>query len=295
MQFFVIFLKGEPPLGAVSRYPNHTLLYIMSQVKHYLHKNRRSIIGILGIFALACLLYAGQYFYTGKGWLLLAGKESLAGFYYNRGGYYFNGGAYNLDIAANNFQKALAASSTYPVAHYQLGRINFIHGNFSSALIEMNKELAINPTFWRVHYMKGLIYGYRRQYIQAVEEFKLSIEQEPYPTWAGYNDLSWAYFSQGDYKNAAEAAWEGLQYNPQAPYIGWLQNSYAVAEMNLGNYKTAEKYFLLAQENFARATPAQWGIAYRGNDPQDYEDGLAQARAAIDANLKLVHSKLGDN
>jgi len=241
------------------------------------------------------MAYAGFFLYTGKGWLLLERKETISDFYYNRGSYYFGGGAYNLPAAQHAFEEALAHSEgRYPFAYYQLGRIYFVQGDFSSALIEEDAELSNYPDHYRVHYVEGLIYGYRKQYIQAEEQFKLFIAQEPYPTWAGRNDLAWIYFSEGDYTDAAAIAKNGLDANPAVPDIGWLQNSYGIAEMNLGNYKLAEEYLLLAQKNFALLTPADWGVAYSGNNPDQYKNGLDQARAAIAQNLALVHSKLHD-
>lgn len=246
--------------------------------------------------ALAVLvLFAAHYGYTGKGWLLLSGKETIADFYYNRGLYYYGGGSYDINIARRNFEKSLAHSDgTQPFAHLELARTYFIVGDFSSALREVNAELELYPEHNRAHYVKGLIYGFRKQYVLAEEEFKTYIRNEEYPTWAPYNDLAWVYFAQGEYENASNTAWKGMQHTIQPPFSAWLENSYAVAQMNLRHYEVAEKYFLLAQTNFAAMTPAQWGVSYAGNNPADYEDGLEQARAAVLENLGIVHTKLNE-
>lgn len=241
-------------------------------------------------------IFAGRYISSGKGWLLVTGKETLADFYYNRGLHYFGGGAYNLATARANFTKALAANGGhYPFAHLELGRTYFVTGDFSRALDEVHAELSDYPDHNRAYYVEGLIYGFRKQYIQAEEAFKTFNANEVYPTWAGYNDLSWIYFAQGDFENAAETAWQGMQHTIQPPFAAWLENAYAIAKMNLGDYKTAEEYLMRAQRDFAAMTPEQWGISYSGNNPSDYESGLLQTRSAIEQNLTLVHSKLGGN
>lgn len=266
-----------------------------SKLKTHWRRNEGYIVGLCAAIVLVCLAYAGHYIYTGKGWLVLTGKESVADFYYNRGLYYFGGGAYNLPKAQESFQQALAhTDGRYPMAYYQLGRIYFVIGDFSAALAETEAELAQYPDHYRTHYVRGLIYGYRKQFIQAEAEFKAFIQKEPYPTWAGYNDLAWVYFSQGKYADAAETARKGLDAKPQAPYSAWLENSLGVSEMNLGNWWNAEYYLSLSLKHFQQMTEEQWGIAYPGNDPEQYDGGLAQTRAAIQQNLSLVHSKLGD-
>jgi Tfp pilus assembly protein PilF len=271
----------------------------MSQVKirsaKKLHVLERYIFYIACVLFVALFAYAAFYIYTGKGWLLLERKETVSDFYYTRGLYYFGKGAYDLPVARLNFEKALAnANGHYESAYLEIARTYFVEGDFSSALIEANAELANYPSNNRAHYVEGLIYGFRKQYIQAEEQFKIYIANEPYPAWAPYNDLSWIYFSEGNYADAAQTAWQGMQHTIEAPFSAWLENSYAVSEMNMGKYAEAEKYFLLAQKDFAAMTPAQWGISYSGNSPAQYGEGLAQARAAIVQNLALVHSKLHD-
>ena len=264
----------------------------MSQVKKNLE---HSLFYIALALAAALLIYVGFYIYTGKGWLILERKETISDFYYTRGLYYFGKGSYDLPAARHAFEEALVHSGGhYRSAYLEIARTYFVEGDFSSALIEADAELANYPDNNRAHYVEGLIYGFRNQYIQAEEQFKTYITNEPYPSWAPYNDLAWVYFSEGDYADAAQTAWQGMQHPIEAPFSAWLENSYAVAEMNLGKYAEAEKYFLLAQKDFAAMTPAQWGISYSGNNPIQYGQGLTQARQAIAENLVLVHSKLSD-
>ncbi|MEI6864365.1 MAG: hypothetical protein WCK46_03345 [Candidatus Adlerbacteria bacterium] len=252
---------------------------------------QRHTVVLLCVAVVALFACTGHFLYTGKGWLLVTGKERVADFYFNRGLYYFGGGAYNLRTAQSSFEQALAhAGGRYPFAHYQLSRVYFIQSDFASALFEADAELATYPDHFRTHYIKGLTYGYRKQYIQAAEEFKLFIAGEPTPTWAGYNDLAWIYFAEGDYQAASDITKKGMVRWPGSP---WLQNSYAVAQLNLGNYAAAQTYLESAQKLFEAMTPAQWGAAYSGNDPSVYASGLEQTRATIAQNLILVHSKLG--
>ena len=65
----------------------------------------------------------------------------------NLGNYYFNGGAYDLEKSKQAYEKAIGASTSTPPlwAHYQLGRIYFVEGDFERALEEVNKELEAYP------------------------------------------------------------------------------------------------------------------------------------------------------
>ena len=203
------------------------------------------------------------------------------------GDYYFGNGAYDLKKAERYFRDAVVLDPRLEVSHYQLARIYFINSNFSSALAEVNTEINLFPDFKRSYYVRGLIYGYMNKPDKAVSDFKTFLEWKP-ESWAGHNDLAWVYFMKGDYKNSAKTAREGLVYSPNNV---WLLNSLGVALLNMKNLDEAEKTLTKALADADAMTSADWGVAYPGNNPATYVDGLDAMKASIERNLALIASK----
>ena|SRR3989344_342674 len=200
------------------------------------------------------------------------------------GNYYFGGGAYDVDRAQGYFEKALAIDPEIAGAHYQIARIHFIRGDFYTAVDEINKEIKLYPDFKRSYYVRGLIYGYAKEPDKAIADFKTFLEWKP-ESWAGHNDLAWVYFMEGDYKNSADTAREGLVYSPNNV---WLLNSLGVALLNEGKLAEAKEALTKAQAVAEAMTPADWGRSYPGNNPSVYGDGLDAMRASIKRNLDLI-------
>ena len=189
-----------------------------------------------------------------------------------------------------NFEKAIALDEKLPLAHYQLSRVYFIAGDQVSALKEINKEIEYYPDFSRSHYIRGLVYGYSNQLDLAVLDFKSFIEKNP-TTWAGYNDLAWIYFQQGDFQNSYSAAIDGLK---QAPGNPWLLNSVGISLKNMGNVVAAKVAFTTALQNMNALTANSWGKAYPGNDPDFYQKGFSNMKKTIEDNLALVNEKTSE-
>ena len=200
------------------------------------------------------------------------------------GNYYFGGGAYDLKKAEKYYRKILEVNPLFPLAHYQIARIEFVAGNLYYALDEINKEIEINPDFKRSYYVRGLINGYNGDLKNAASDFKEFLKWKK-ESWAGWNDLSWVYFTEGDYKNAKYAAIQGLVYFPQNP---WLLNSYGVALINLGEKDKAREVLIKAKEILSNMTENDWGVAYPGNNPDVYKNGFESMKNSVEKNLKLT-------
>jgi len=112
------------------------------------------------------------------------------------------------------------------------------------------------------------------------------------PSAAGYNNLSNAYYKQGDVKEAIQTALKALE----------LESDYGVAHYNLGNLYAGQGRFELAQRHFEEAlrlypnyaeVHANLGqlIAERG----DLADGIRYFQKAIELNPALgrAHLNLG--
>lgn len=212
---------------------------------------------------------------------------------FQKGQSYFGGSAgYDLAAARAAYEEALAVDPRVDgLAWYQLGRIDFLEGKFNDAVQKFTKQYAyFGDRVVPVHYLLGLAYGYRARaqgfssdWILAESEFKKFLALEPDSPWAR-TDLAWIYFSQGKYADIKPVVEEGLATHPDHP---WLLNMYGLALMNTGEKERAHKYFLRAEEEAQALTTAQWGAAYPGNDPNSWQQGLDEMRAAIAHNRAL--------
>lgn len=204
------------------------------------------------------------------------------------GDYFFGHGAYDLIQAERAYQTVLVFDAKNRDAQYQLARINFLRGNFPSAIEHIDRVLVLDPTFAKAYYIKGLILGYRGSLIEAINYFEQFIERAP-DNWAGYNDLAWLHFQLGDYVQTLTVAEAGLIHSPENV---WLLNMQGLALMHLDQRDGAREAFSRAKAQALQMQPQHWGKSYPGNDPAIYAEGLERMREAIDYNLELVHSSV---
>lgn len=216
------------------------------------------------------------------------------------GQYYFNvgdavEGEYNLEKAHMYYMQALQASSTAnELAWYQLGRIEFIRGNFDKAIYDFKKQQQyFGDSMPSVYYMLGLTYGFKAKetglqtdWDSGAEAFKKFLTYKSESPWAR-TDLAWIYFSQGRYEDMLPVLEEGLKQQPNQP---WLNNMYGLALLNLGSNNEAEQHFAIALSEAKVLTPKDWGRAYPGNDPSEWQAGLHSFVNAIEKNLRLAQS-----
>jgi len=201
------------------------------------------------------------------------------------GKYYFNDGAYDLGKAKKAFEKAKQIDPELLGSRYQLSRIDFIQSRFQSALVLVNEELALHPEFDRSYYLRGLIYGYSGKLSLAAEDFQKFLETHE-KSWAAHNDLAWIYFRQGEFEKVALTAKKGLEWNPDNV---WLLTTYGTALLNLNKKDEAKRILTQALEKAEALTLEEWGKAYPGNNPEEYERGLRVMRNTIRSNLELVN------
>lgn len=212
---------------------------------------------------------------------------------------YFGGTCrYDLDMAEIAFKKALEADETAWTAHYQLGRIAFIKGEFGDAISYLNRELELHPEFLRALYIRGLVYGYRDypgDLARAEEDFKGFVEWAP-EEWAGYNDLAWIQTRMEKFEDAAATVRRGFEA------VGWVKNgnpwlysTLGTAEMNSGNYEEAKEAFLTARKWAEQVNAEYFLSAYPGNDSRNAQELYEQYLATLAFNLGITYEGLGDS
>lgn len=209
------------------------------------------------------------------------------------GNYYFNGtigaSVYEPDIAERAFRKAVAINPNILWGHYQLARVLFTQGRHDEALHEINAELKANPGNLRSLYVRGLIFGYQGNLVNAENDFRRFVEWSPME-WAGYNDLAWILSKQRKYAEAEETIRAALEKVPDADNNPWLWNSLGVAYLNQAKYQQALDAFTKAGDLASKLSPSEWSRAYPGNNPTSAESGLTVFRNAIAENLQRAHT-----
>src|SRR3989344_2184298 len=209
-----------------------------------------------------------------------------AGLEVELGNYYFNVsglGAYDLKKAEKHFKRALEIDANIPDAWHQLARIDFLRGNFSNALVKINKQIEIHgDSFMASYYMRGLINGYAGNLKEAEADFKKFLSWDK-TNWAAHNDLAWVYFKSGEYKKVETIAREGLSFNKNNP---WLLISLGASLLNQEKKSEAKKIFESAKLAAAALTEIDWHRAYPGNNPRMAPRGLEEIKKTIEYNLK---------
>jgi tetratricopeptide (TPR) repeat protein len=205
------------------------------------------------------------------------------------GNTYFGGAlSYNLNRADFLYSAALFIHPGNLHASHQRARIAFLRGDFDNALALINKQIELhNTSFMASYYIRGLIHGYRKEYIEAERDFKTFLTWDP-QNWAALNDLAWVYFAQGKFKEAEEASYRGLKIAPTNP---WLLTMHGMSLFNQNGIAEATKDLEKARRYAADLTEEDWIRAYPGNNPLIASSGLVSLRAAIEENWAHVNRR----
>lgn len=245
--------------------------------------------GIGAISLMVALLYLYQH--PGESLAKTTGPFLLGQYYFNVGG--DARGPYDLAKARTAYTYALEQDPRgNELAWYQLGRIDFLEGHFISARYKFQKQIEyFGDSVPNVYYMVGLASAYEAQvsgdnadWQRAEEGFIEYIKRDPTGPWA-HVDLSWVYFSQGRYEDMIPTLEEGLAQNPDHP---WLLNMYGLALLNVGKKGEALDAFERALRAAEEFTPAEWGLAYPGNNPTQWNEGLDSFKESIQKNIELA-------
>ena len=111
------------------------------------------------------------------------------------------------------WENAAQNSSHYPLAHRNLGAMEYLNGDLADAEKEYKIALALNPNEEMAHYNLGLIYANENKYTEAETEYQKEIAINPYYDNVYYN-LGILYWQEKKY-DAAILNWEKtLQINP---------------------------------------------------------------------------------
>lgn len=242
--------------------------------------DRLKLFGVYPLLAVALLL---------TGYLYAVPKVWLGNFFFGESDFF-----YNTQIAQTVYSHAIKFESRPlppPYAYYQLSRTYFIEGQFDTALELAEKELEYYPEHVHTNYILGLTLGYMHREQEAIEAFGKFLEYKP-ESWAARNDKAWLHFRIGDITGAMETIIPAAQEHPTNP---WVMNTFGVLLMNQGLVEEAERALMQAKMNAEAMDEEGWGMAYPGNSPEIYGEGLVAMRASIAANLERAKTLATDD
>ena len=111
------------------------------------------------------------------------------------------------------WNNAVQNSPHYPLAHRNLGAMEYLDGNIDTAEKEFKKALELNPTEQMAHNNLGLVYAKKGQLQEAENEYKKEIEVNPYYDDVYFN-LGLLYWNEKKYEDAKTNWGKTLSLNP---------------------------------------------------------------------------------
>ena len=111
------------------------------------------------------------------------------------------------------WNNAARNSPHYPLAHRNLGAMEYLDGNMDNAEKEFRAALALNPNEEMAHNNLGLVYVNQNKLEEAEEEYKKELKINPYYDNTYYN-LGLLYWQQKKYDEAIKNWKKTLELNP---------------------------------------------------------------------------------
>jgi tetratricopeptide (TPR) repeat protein len=118
--------------------------------------------------------------------------------------------------AMQDLNKAIAISPSYADAYSNRGLMNKDIGNFQQAVADLSKAISLNPKLYEAYYNRGLVYNAVSQFNSAVEDFNTCIKMNPAMEMA-YNDRGISRAQMGDPYSAIADFTSAIQQNPMNP------------------------------------------------------------------------------
>jgi len=148
------------------------------------------------------------------------------------------------DRAVPEIQAALQRDPRLAMAHFLLGEIDLYKGDAPSAVEELNKEVAINPTVWLVYWRLGDAYVRLEKYEEAEKVLKEAIWLNETSSGA-YILLGQVALKRNDPGMAAGFLERAVKLDAQNDYVHYFL---AKAYQGLGRTADANQHFAIAKQ-----------------------------------------------
>ena len=116
--------------------------------------------------------------------------------------------------------QAVALDDKEAMAHYTLGRVKALRGEYDVAIAELRTAIDLNPSLALAHMGLGLTLAMIEQFDEAISEHDAAIRLSPRDpvVWAFYTVRALAHLLSGDYQTAVEDARRAIRH-PAATFV----------------------------------------------------------------------------
>jgi adenylate cyclase len=127
-----------------------------------------------------------------------------------------------LDLGLRFANKAIDLDDKEAMAHFALGRVKTLRGEFDAAITELHTAADLNPSSALAHYGLAMAFVFTGQFEQTISECDTAIRLSPRDPllWAIYMYRAWARLFSGDYEAAVDEARRAIRHpgTPAQPY-----------------------------------------------------------------------------
>ncbi len=144
-----------------------------------------------------------------------------------------------LDQALRFANQAVVLDDKEAMAHFTLGRVQTLRGEYDAAIAELRTAIDLNPSLALAHFGLAIALVVTGQLDEAISECDTAIRLSPRDPiiWGFYNMRAWARFLLGDYEAAVEDGRSAIRH-PAAPF--WPHANLASALAHLERREEAK-------------------------------------------------------
>ncbi len=154
----------------------------------------------------------------------------------------------NLELARQNYQRALGLDPNLPEVHQNLALLCQEEGNVPCAIDHYQQALKLTPDNWQVHYNLGNLYDEQGDYSKAELHYTLSMQADNRLAIDAANNLSRINNIKGDYLKATKLAAQALKQTNDSVSQAALLKNLGWAALEQANYAEALKYLQRAKK-----------------------------------------------
>lgn len=200
---------------------------------------------------------------------------------------------YDVERAEYFYQQAATLDPNYPFVYHQLARLEFLKGNFNTALFYIDKQIGLHgDSAPNSYYMRGLIEGYMGEYDAAATDYAHYLSLLTVSNWAGINDYAWVLLKAGRAKEAVAETEKGLAIFPEN---AWLLNTSAIALYETADLQKALERASAAVDAAGKVSESEWLTAYPGNDPRSAAAGIATLQRSAADNMHMIQAAIASS
>jgi len=124
-----------------------------------------------------------------------------------------------LEQASQFATRAIALDDKEAMAHFALGRVQTLRGEYDAAIAELRTTIDLNPSLALAHYGLALTLTLAGQLDEAIFEYDTAMRLSPRDPliWAFYSSRGWARFLLRDYEAAVEDARRAIRHPAATP------------------------------------------------------------------------------